>query len=154
MVVVREARALPGTASRVIAMHRSRPLFAQAVAGRTRDQLIETETIDALGDLGVKVFAAETRRNVATRGVPLNHLVDHVFRVGEVRCAARGSASRASTWTASRATASWRRSSTAAGCARRFSAGVSSGSATSCGPSSERARGAMPPKVTIYTNVG
>src|SRR5207249_7406613 len=47
--------------------------------------LIETETIDALGDLGVKVSAAETRRNVATRGVPLNHLVDRVFRVGEVR---------------------------------------------------------------------
>jgi MOSC domain-containing protein YiiM len=32
--------------------------------------------------LGVKLAAAETRRNVATSGVPLNHLVDREFWVG------------------------------------------------------------------------
>src|SRR3989475_7093837 len=47
--------------------------------------LIETEPLEALGGLDVKLSPAETRRNVATRGVPLNHLVDRVFRVGEVR---------------------------------------------------------------------
>jgi MOSC domain-containing protein YiiM len=31
------------------------------------------------------VTAAETRRNIATTGVPLNHLVDREFSVGEVR---------------------------------------------------------------------
>jgi len=47
--------------------------------------LIETETLEALPALGVKLSAAETRRNVATAGVPLNHLVGREFRVGAVR---------------------------------------------------------------------
>jgi len=34
--------------------------------------------------LGVKVTAAETRRNIATSVVPLNHLVDREFHVGAV----------------------------------------------------------------------
>lgn len=45
--------------------------------------LIEMEAIDALRrDYGVTLEPGETRRNVATRGVPLNHLVGRVFRVG------------------------------------------------------------------------
>jgi len=47
--------------------------------------LIETETLEALSALGVKLSAAETRRNVATSGVPLNHLVGREFWIGEVR---------------------------------------------------------------------
>ena len=47
--------------------------------------LIETETLEALPGIGVKLSAAETRRNVATAGVPLNHLVGREFRVGAVR---------------------------------------------------------------------
>jgi MOSC domain-containing protein YiiM len=47
--------------------------------------LIETETLEALPALGVKLSAAETRRNVATAGVPLNHLVGREFQVGAVR---------------------------------------------------------------------
>jgi MOSC domain-containing protein YiiM len=55
--------------------------------------LIEMETVEALrngvlnaeGERGqIKLTAAETRRNIATRGVPLNHLVNRTFRVGEV----------------------------------------------------------------------
>ncbi len=55
--------------------------------------LIETETLDALeGDvvgvdgarLGIKLAAAASRRNIATAGVPLNHLVDREFWVGAV----------------------------------------------------------------------
>jgi MOSC domain-containing protein YiiM len=55
--------------------------------------LIEMETLEALLDgvpdaagerSPVKLTAAETRRNIATRGVPLNHLVNRTFRVGEV----------------------------------------------------------------------
>jgi len=34
--------------------------------------------------LGTKLPPAETRRNIATSGVPLNHLVDQEFWVGEV----------------------------------------------------------------------
>ena len=47
--------------------------------------LIETETLEALPALGVKLSAAETRRNVATSGVPLNHLVGREFWIGAVR---------------------------------------------------------------------
>lgn len=45
--------------------------------------LIETETLDALArDHGVEVAPHEHRRNLTTRGVPLNHLVGRYFRVG------------------------------------------------------------------------
>jgi MOSC domain-containing protein YiiM len=47
--------------------------------------LIETETLEAVAALGVKLGAAESRRNIATTGVPLNHLVDREFWVGAVR---------------------------------------------------------------------
>lgn len=47
--------------------------------------LIETETLDALArDHGIEFSPAETRRNLVTRGVPLNHLVGRRFRVGDV----------------------------------------------------------------------
>ena len=45
--------------------------------------LIEEETLDALvRDHGMVVEPGETRRNIVTRGVPLNHLVGREFRVG------------------------------------------------------------------------
>ena len=46
--------------------------------------LFEEETIEALlRDHGISLAPAEHRRNVTTRGVPLNHLVGRRFRVGE-----------------------------------------------------------------------
>ena len=62
--------------------------------GNREVTLIETETVAALFDgvqnaeghrLGIKLSPAETRRNIATSGVPLNHLVDREFWVGPVR---------------------------------------------------------------------
>ena len=51
--------------------------------------LIEEEAIEAVNrDLKLPLTAAECRRNVVTAGVPLNHLVGKVFRVGAVK--ARG----------------------------------------------------------------
>jgi MOSC domain-containing protein YiiM len=48
--------------------------------------LIESEAIEALEhESNIKVAPAESRRNLVTRGVPLNHLVGREFRVGEVR---------------------------------------------------------------------
>jgi len=47
--------------------------------------LIETETLEALSAAGIKLSAAESRRNIATSGVPLNHLVGRDFQVGAVR---------------------------------------------------------------------
>src|SRR5437867_13073333 len=61
--------------------------------GNREVTLIETETVAALFDgvqnaeghrLGIKLSPAETRRNIATSGVPLNHLVDREFWVGSV----------------------------------------------------------------------
>lgn len=46
--------------------------------------LIESEVLEALArDRGIELAPAEHRRNLTTRGVPLNHLVGHYFRVGE-----------------------------------------------------------------------
>lgn len=47
--------------------------------------LIEMEALEALArDYGIELLPNETRRNLATRGVPLNHLVGRRFRVGAV----------------------------------------------------------------------
>jgi hypothetical protein len=72
--------------------------------------LIEKEAVEALfgGVLnaegercGIKLSAADTRRNIATSSVPLSHLVDLNSGSALCSCAARVSASRASIWTTS-----------------------------------------------------
>jgi len=54
--------------------------------GSGRDvTLIEVEAIEALKrDYHVELDAGESRRNLVTQGISLNHLVDKEFRVGEV----------------------------------------------------------------------
>ncbi len=54
--------------------------------GPDRDvTLIEIEAIEALTrDNGVELDPGDSRRNIVTRGVPLNHLVNREFRVGEI----------------------------------------------------------------------
>ena len=48
--------------------------------------LIETEAVEAVAhESGIAINAAETRRNIATRGIALNHLVGREFFAGEVR---------------------------------------------------------------------
>jgi MOSC domain-containing protein YiiM len=45
--------------------------------------LIESEAIDALGrDYGIRLQLGDSRRNIVTRGVPLNHLVGREFKIG------------------------------------------------------------------------
>lgn len=49
--------------------------------------LIEAEAIEACErDHGISIGPGETRRNITTRDVPLNHLVDRPFEVGEATC--------------------------------------------------------------------
>jgi len=51
--------------------------------------LIEAEAIEALrSEFQVDFGLSASRRNIVTRGVPLNHLVDREFWIGDVR--ARG----------------------------------------------------------------
>jgi MOSC domain-containing protein YiiM len=48
--------------------------------------LIEAEALEALHrDYGLPLNRGQARRQVVTRGVPLNHLVGREFRVGDVR---------------------------------------------------------------------
>ena len=48
--------------------------------------LIELETIEALErEKSIAIPPGAARRNVVTRGVPLNHLVGREFQVGAVR---------------------------------------------------------------------
>jgi MOSC domain-containing protein YiiM len=47
--------------------------------------LIESEAVEALErDYGLALAPGESRRNIVTRGVALNHLVGRDFRIGEV----------------------------------------------------------------------
>jgi MOSC domain-containing protein YiiM len=49
--------------------------------------LIAVEALEALAaEHGIAITAAESRRNVLTRGIDLNALVGKRFRVGEVEC--------------------------------------------------------------------
>lgn len=58
-----------------------------APAGADKEiTLIESEAVDALNaSLGSSFDPGEMRRNVVTRNVALNHLVDKEFRVGAVK---------------------------------------------------------------------
>lgn len=51
--------------------------------------LIEREAVEAVNAVlragSVEIAEAETRRNLVTTGVPLNHLVGDTFRVGSLR---------------------------------------------------------------------
>jgi len=47
--------------------------------------LIESEALEALArECGITLQPVQARRNLVTRGVPLNHLIDREFTVGEV----------------------------------------------------------------------
>jgi MOSC domain-containing protein YiiM len=61
-----------------------RGTFSNKPATGRHVTLVEAEALEAVAktmDIGFDV----TRRNIVTRGVPLNHLVDSDFMVGEVR---------------------------------------------------------------------
>ena len=94
MQSITEVRALPGRG-----LEGDRYLAGTGFYSKTSSHggrevtLVEIEAVEALfggvlnaaGErLGIKLAAADTRRNIATSGVPLNHLVDHEFRVGAV----------------------------------------------------------------------
>jgi MOSC domain-containing protein YiiM len=58
---------------------------AQTPEGFDREiTLIEAEAVEAVNRDGLEFDASESRRNVVTRGVALNHLVGREFRLGGV----------------------------------------------------------------------
>ncbi|MGH7319695.1 MAG: MOSC domain-containing protein [Candidatus Rokuibacteriota bacterium] len=93
MQLVTTVRAVPGRGLEGDRYFTARGFYSKrASAGGREVTLIEMETIEALSSvienasgetLGIKLTAAETRRNIATTGVPLNHLVGREFWAGE-----------------------------------------------------------------------
>jgi MOSC domain-containing protein YiiM len=85
MRAVQQAEAVPGVglegdryANRQGTFYKPEPDFELT--------LIEAEAIEALcREYGVELAPGEARRNVVTRGVPLNHLVGREFRIGAVK---------------------------------------------------------------------
>lgn len=89
MQTVAEAHAVPG---RGIEGDRYFECKGSKSSGPQPDRevtLIEVEAIEAMKrELDVDYGLGDSRRNIVTRGVPLNHLVDKDFWIGDVK--ARG----------------------------------------------------------------
>jgi MOSC domain-containing protein YiiM len=94
METVTEVRAVPGRGLEGDRYFKGTGFYSPRPSHGGREvTLIEMESVEALdggvlgatGDtLGINLAAADTRRNIATSGVPLNHLVDKEFWVGSV----------------------------------------------------------------------
>ena len=58
--------------------------YSNVPGGGRQITLIELESVEALKrDFRIQLDPTQTRRNVVTRGVPLNHLVGRKFRLGD-----------------------------------------------------------------------
>jgi MOSC domain-containing protein YiiM len=83
---------LPAPVERVLAhagkgLAGNRYYFEQGAEPGRALTLIAAEALEALAaEHRVEITAAESRRNVLTRGIDLNALVGKRFRVGEVEC--------------------------------------------------------------------
>ncbi len=85
---VSEARAVPGRGLEGDRYFDQKGTFSKPQPDRELT-LIEAEAIEAMRhELNVDYGLSDSRRNLVTRGVPLNHLVGREFWVGEVK--ARG----------------------------------------------------------------
>lgn len=85
MQTVDEVRAVPGLGLEGDRYFNQVGTFSKPQPDRELT-LIESETIEAFrAEFGVEVAPGFSRRNIVTRAVPLNHLVDREFLIGEVR---------------------------------------------------------------------
>jgi MOSC domain-containing protein YiiM len=95
MQSVGEARAVPGRGLEGDRYYLNTGFYSKKSSPGGREvTLIEMESVEALDGgmknsdgerYGIKLAAADSRRNIATSGVPLNHLVGREFWVGEIR---------------------------------------------------------------------
>ena len=86
MSSVREVHAVPGRGLEGDRYYLDTGRFSKYFGPNYEVTLIERETVDALNReyRDLNLTAAETRRNIETCGVPLNHLVGRTFRIGDV----------------------------------------------------------------------
>ena len=91
---VTEVRAFPGRGLQGDRYYAGAGFYSQSpIYGGREVTLIEIEAVEALSGLpgaagepaGIPLAAADTRRNIVTSEVPLNHLIGREFRVGAVR---------------------------------------------------------------------
>ena len=85
MVEIPQAQAIPGTGLEGDRYASGSGLYSNTPGTGRQVTLVEAEAIEALNqeeNLGLE--ANQTRRNLLTLGVPLNHLVGKEFRVGTV----------------------------------------------------------------------
>ena len=85
MLEVEEARAIPGKGLEGDRYFSMNGTYSRKPDPGREVTLIEIESIEALGrDFGIQFGLGDSRRNLVTRGVPLNHLVGVEFQVGPV----------------------------------------------------------------------
>lgn len=85
MMPVNEARAVPGKGLEGDRYFSKVGTYSNNPGSGRDVTLIEIEAIEALKrDYGTELPPADSRRNIVTRGVPLNHLIGRDFKVGEV----------------------------------------------------------------------
>jgi MOSC domain-containing protein YiiM len=84
-IVLDEATLTPGKGVEGDRYFRGEGTFSKGDSD-TDVTLIESEALAAAGrEHDVSISAAESRRNLVTRDVPLNHLVDREFFIGDVK---------------------------------------------------------------------
>jgi MOSC domain-containing protein YiiM len=80
-----EVRAVPGKGLEGDRYYRQALEHPEKIKPDQQLTFVEIEALEALqAEQGIDLTHGETRRNIVTRGVPLNHLVGHTFQVGEV----------------------------------------------------------------------
>jgi MOSC domain-containing protein YiiM len=85
MTSVPAVRAVPGKGLERDRYHDLRGTYSKPASPDREVTLIEEEAVAALRrDYEVAFDAGDSRRNIVTRGVALNHFVGRDFRVGEV----------------------------------------------------------------------
>lgn len=85
MFSVREVKAVAGKGLEGDRYLSERGKFSDKPGPARQLTLIELEAIEALQrEESVELTPLESRRNIVTRGVPLNHLVSKRFRLGDV----------------------------------------------------------------------
>src|SRR5207245_9669797 len=83
---VRTVRAIAGRGLEGDRYFRAKGTYSDRPGPAREITLIESEAIEAMArDNKLTIHAGDARRNVGTRGVPLNHLVGREFLVGGVR---------------------------------------------------------------------
>ena len=85
MISVKEVRALRGKGLEGDRYFNEVGTYSDKPGPDREVTLIEIEAVEALKrDSKIELDPGECRRNIVTRGVPLNHLVGRQFRVGDV----------------------------------------------------------------------